>query len=657
MANPTSSRGLKRSRSIGEGGTPSGDDVESLQKKLKEVLATLKDESVAPEEARRRALGVAEEPVPKAKSVGTLFVDDLFVYGSAEVNRAFAICTFRNLSAEDEQQRKLAEANFKYGSVALAALASVWDVYQKHLEDKNVRVVKSDIHDAYYRKCVEQIPEEEQQQLHLAILTVVHVVVFKRTASAENLVNRYDAVMKSVMPRSMLKSCDSSAIIATLRRTWLRKIHDLLNQLDVPVLVLYGINRTNFYEEDGLRAVADHARWTASKGNTLYVEAIAKLHNAGCRLNFHPIIVAQYDAFMEALTALKTTYEEGWDLAISAGLPQTETVEPSKFPDLVYAACVYYKLLNVNVANWRIPAVVPTLSKAEVHRMIDDIRLSASEIETIARRKVEIFTESEVDDMMTKHDLNGNRDFTVGFVRKLVDLNKRELKKRVAASKDVHADDFLSRLPEDVKFLVLNRLPPKTLVTVAGVNKALRRFMHANACRLLNTPISTLVVSPSTFLYPPSKNAEPESLMWEFFIVSPDETLFGHRRTEPNPQGFACPTKDLGALSNILSVLPWLSFNERCDVVFRDVLDSKNRVPDSGLFKMPSLEDLARTQPPTDLATLARIVHEMKVKTISAWKEGKTKRPPPISLFFEKGIRGSTAELRTMFKLFANCGV
>lgn len=157
MANPTSSRGLKRSRSIGEGGTPSGDDVESLQKKLKEVLATLKDESVAPEEARRRALGVAEEPVPKAKSVGTLFVDDLFVYGSAEVNRAFAICTFRNLSAEDEQQRKLAEANFKYGSVALAALASVWDVYQKHLEDKNVRVVKSDIHDAYYRKCVEQV--------------------------------------------------------------------------------------------------------------------------------------------------------------------------------------------------------------------------------------------------------------------------------------------------------------------------------------------------------------------------------------------------------------------------------------------------------------------------------------------------------------------
>lgn len=43
-------------------------------------------------------------------------------------------------------------------------------------------------------------------------------------------------------------------------------------------------------------------------------------------------------------------------------------------------------------------------------------------------------------------------------------------------------------------------------------------------------------------------------------------------------------------------------------------------MPDSGLFKMPSLEDLARTQPPTDLATLARIVHEMKVKTISAWK-------------------------------------
>lgn len=157
MSNPTSSRGLKRSRSIGEGDAPSADDVESLQKKLKDVLATLKDESIAPEEARRRALAAAEGPTHAAVGADALFIDGVFVYGSADVNRAFAVSTFRNLGSEVEEQRRLAEAYFKSRSVSLAALASVWNVYQKHLEEKNVRIVKSDIHDAYYRRCVEQV--------------------------------------------------------------------------------------------------------------------------------------------------------------------------------------------------------------------------------------------------------------------------------------------------------------------------------------------------------------------------------------------------------------------------------------------------------------------------------------------------------------------
>lgn len=73
------------------------------------------------------------------------------------MNRALAVCTSRNLGAEDELQRRAAEANFKSGSVAIAALTSVFSVYLKHLEDKSVHIVKSDIHDAYYRKSVEQM--------------------------------------------------------------------------------------------------------------------------------------------------------------------------------------------------------------------------------------------------------------------------------------------------------------------------------------------------------------------------------------------------------------------------------------------------------------------------------------------------------------------
>lgn len=143
------------------------------------------------------------------------------------------------------------------------------------------------------------------------------------------------------------------------------------------------------------------------------------------------------------MKALKKEYDEGWDLAISAGLPLAETVDPSKFPDLVYAACVYYKSQNVNLANWRIPAVEPTLSKTEVHRMMENRRLSEAEIEAIARRKVDIFTESEVDDMLTERDPEEKSDFVASFLRTQVqlqvDLNKRELRKRAAASKEVEA--------------------------------------------------------------------------------------------------------------------------------------------------------------------------------------------------------------------------
>lgn len=140
-----------------------------------------------------------------------------------------------------------------------------------------------------------------------------------------------------------------------------------------------------------LRAVWDQVRLTAVKGGLLYAEAIEKLMKSGRKLAFHPLVAEQYAAFETARKQLEKKCGKNWTIAMTARLPEAELIEPSKFPDLVYAACLYYKTQDLLLVNWKPPSVTPTLSKTEVLRLAEDTGLTDAEIETVIEHRIPFF--------------------------------------------------------------------------------------------------------------------------------------------------------------------------------------------------------------------------------------------------------------------------
>ncbi|KAH7703620.1 hypothetical protein AAVH_29202, partial [Aphelenchoides avenae] len=120
----------------------------------------------------------------------------------------------------------------------------------------------------------------------------------------------------------------------------------------------------------------------------LYVEAIEDLGRAECKLAVHPVVSEQYARFIEALKALKEACGELWEYAVVARLTEASLIEPTKFPDLVYAAGLHYKSTRWRMRNFKFPKTASMLSKQEIAAMISNKCLTSIEVETIIQRRM-----------------------------------------------------------------------------------------------------------------------------------------------------------------------------------------------------------------------------------------------------------------------------
>lgn len=84
-----------------------------------------------------------------------------------------------------------------------------------------------------------QLSDEEQHQYYLAMLVIVHVVAFKAAVSPACLADRFDSALKHTPWYHSSTAKDAIiSVIATLRRGWLRRLHELLWKFEAPVHIL-----------------------------------------------------------------------------------------------------------------------------------------------------------------------------------------------------------------------------------------------------------------------------------------------------------------------------------------------------------------------------------------------------------------------------------